>query len=421
MLVVPVLWLVGLVARHHPVRRTPLNLAILILAVMMLVSLYATYDMAQSFPRLATMVLELGLFFAIVRAGEHQRGWWLALAFFLAIGLGLSSLALVSAGFTAKFGAFAALIARLPTFRSSLLGSDGGLNPNLIAGSLLWVIPTLAAVAIEVARKRHALRARFGNPPTILGLVLLLGILGFMFGLFMLLQSRASYVGFGTMMLIGLTGWVIQRKNWLGLGALTIVTLLAGIVLFTSLVNGVGPADAGLADSGTSVETLEGRLEVWSRAIYAIQDFPFTGMGMDTFRRVVHVLYPLFLIGPEIETIHAHNEYLESALDLGIPGLVAFLALYLGAYTMLVASWRHTRAYPDSYSSLELAAWAPTLILGMGAGLVAHMVYGLFDTTIFIARYDILFWMLLGLIASLHKKITPARRHAPPANPESLT
>ena len=65
----------------------------------------------------------------------------------------------------------------------------------------------------------------------------------------------------------------------------------------------------------------------------------FTGMGMDTFRSVVNVLYPLQIIsaGSPIKDIgHAHNEFLQAALDLGIPGLIAFISIYIVAFTMLV-------------------------------------------------------------------------------------
>jgi putative inorganic carbon (HCO3(-)) transporter len=83
-------------------------------------------------------------------------------------------------------------------------------------------------------------------------------------------------------------------------------------------------------------------LEVWSRAIYGIQDFPFTGMGMNAFRKVVPVPYPLFTVSPDVDIRHAHNEFLQAALDLGIPGLIAFITLYIGAFWMLWEIWKNT-------------------------------------------------------------------------------
>ena len=37
---------------------------------------------------------------------------------------------------------------------------------------------------------------------------------------------------------------------------------------------------------------------------------------MNTFRHVVHLLYPLFTISPDIDFGHAHNEFLQAAIDL---------------------------------------------------------------------------------------------------------
>jgi O-antigen ligase len=45
--------------------------------------------------------------------------------------------------------------------------------------------------------------------------------------------------------------------------------------------------------------------------------------------RVVPVLYPLFTVPLDSDIAHAHNIFLQTALDLGIPGLVAYLALLI--------------------------------------------------------------------------------------------
>jgi len=133
-------------------------------------------------------------------------------------------------------------------------------------------------------------------------------------------------------------------------------------------------------------------VEVWSRAVYGLQDFPFTGMGMNTFREVVHVLYPLFLIAPDVDIGHAHNEFIQAGLDLGIPGMIAFMGLYVGAFWMLFSAWSH-RSRPTA------------IILGLGGGLTAHMLYGMVDAVSLGAKPGILFWMLLGLVAGLYQQV----------------
>jgi len=144
----------------------------------------------------------------------------------------------------------------------------------------------------------------------------------------------------------------------------------------------------------TGTLDLSGRLEVWSRALYAIQDFPFTGMGLNTFRRIVPVLYPLFLIGPDYDIAHAHNHLLQAAVDLGLPGLIAYVAIWLITAIMLVSVWR--RSQEDIWR---------TLAAGLGAGLLAHFIYGLTDAVALGAKPGIAWWALLGLATatfSLH-------------------
>jgi O-antigen ligase len=131
------------------------------------------------------------------------------------------------------------------------------------------------------------------------------------------------------------------RGRWILGGALVSLAVVLRLLLFSK--GATNPANwlfggALGTDPTFSLNSLQGRLELWSRAIYGIQDFPFTGMGMNTFRKLVHMRYPLFLTSPNVDIAHAHNEFLQAALDLGIPGLIAFIAIYLGGFWMLPAT-----------------------------------------------------------------------------------
>ena len=67
-----------------------------------------------------------------------------------------------------------------------------------------------------------------------------------------------------------------------------------------------------------------------------LQDFPFTGIGMGSFEQVTNLLYPLF-IAPGGGITHAHNLFLQVAVDLGLPGLVAWLSILI---LVVAVSWR---------------------------------------------------------------------------------
>ena len=78
MLVVPSLWLIALLINRKLIPLTPLNGVLLLLSLMVLVSTWATYDIAASLPKISGMVLGLGAFFATVREGRLAKGWWLS-------------------------------------------------------------------------------------------------------------------------------------------------------------------------------------------------------------------------------------------------------------------------------------------------------------------------------------------------------
>ena len=65
LLVVPLGWIVAWLATGRPLPVTPLNGSLLLLYTMVLVSLYATYDVAVSLPKISGMVLGIGPVFAV--------------------------------------------------------------------------------------------------------------------------------------------------------------------------------------------------------------------------------------------------------------------------------------------------------------------------------------------------------------------
>jgi putative inorganic carbon (HCO3(-)) transporter len=122
--------------------------------------------------------------------------------------------------------------------------------------------------------------------------------------------------------------------------------------------------------------SLEGRLEVWSRAIYMIQDFPFTGIGLGSFRQVADALYPLFLAPPGT-TPHAHNLFLQIAVDLGLPGLIAWLAvLGVSLFAALQVYRRGCQAHDRRLAALGAGLLCSLAVL-IAHGLVDSVTWGL--------------------------------------------
>jgi putative inorganic carbon (HCO3(-)) transporter len=148
------------------------------------------------------------------------------------------------------------------------------------------------------------------------------------------------------------------------------------------------------------LDTLETRMELWDRAVYMLQDFPFTGIGLGQFSPVLHALYVPLLVPPGQFVPHAHNLYLEYALELGIPGAVAFALVVLAFFRQCARAAR---------SADPLLRWTG---LGLALGVFGFLVYGLADAIAPGARAGLVLWLLLGLGTAVGN-VARAEAHPP--------
>ncbi len=465
MLVVPASWILQWIVKRQnktsPVRSniplplSPLNSTLLVMAIMVLVSIWASYDIAFSLPKISGMVLAFGVFFAYVRLGARPKNWWRIFMFFLVAGVGVAGLGLIGTDwFIDKFNILDPITSRIPLLIEGLQGAEAGFHPNEVAGALTWVLPVFTVLSIYSMRsasrqmmlspdsstytEQHQSERKvkterffhidFRQFPVWLQWVLLLSLwlaTIFILAVFVFAQSRGGYIGFAFSMM-GIL-FIALPKRWriVFLGLLVIGGVVIGFVF--SEENFVQVRDWIIGSEittgrGLSINTLEGRMEIWSRAIYGLQDLPFTGMGMNAFREVVHLLYPLLAVAPNTDLGHAHNELLQAGLDLGIPGMVGFIAIYVGAFWMLTRIWLSVSARKfQKVENLGNNLLIKVLVLGLGGGLASHMIYGITDAVALGAKPGFLFWMILGLIASLHEQCCSRQRNYADAFPVDET
>ena len=106
-----------------------------------------------------------------------------------------------------------------------------------------------------------------------------------------------------------------------------VASLIAGIGATIYLSSGL-TLNNNITSGGFQLDTVVGRFALYERAVYGMQDFPWTGMSMNGFREVVHELYPISLLPPPNDIGHAHNHLLQAGLDLGIPGLLFYIVIW---------------------------------------------------------------------------------------------
>ena len=395
LLLIPALWLARKVGYGYFVPGTPVDWPMFGLLLMVLVSLYATFDMLNSLGKIAGMVYGVAVFYAMVAfVRNDQSRLWRGTALLLGLGIGVVMIGLIGTQWVYKFPLLRDVVGLLPQRLLDLPGAESGFSPNQLAGILLLVAPLALLLAGMVLIRIKALGQQLRPYQTILILVSLMVTALMTGGTLLLTQSRGGLFGFGAGILFVLMVAVRRQSRWVFSIMLLFVTMGIGALTTTM---GVEPTvdllfeQAGLEAGSDQIGTLSGRVAIWSRAFYAIQDFPLTGVGMNNFRRIVPIMYPLFLIPPDVDIAHAHNHLLQAALDLGLPGLVAYFALWLTMAAMLWQTWQQTASF-----------WFRGLALGFAGSLLAYFVFGTIDVVALGAKPGFVFWVLLGLVTALH-------------------
>ena len=362
-----VFWVFRWIAHGHLSIRTPADWPISVLVLMTIVSLWVSESPSQTVIQVLRLLTGIALFYAIVNwAVSSQRINRIVIGIII-FGLLLSLFALVSVEWSAR---------KLPFFPPDiydwflLLVSDT-VNPNVMAGTLVVLLPVINAVLLFNWIK-------LGWSSRIVGIVAFL----LMAGVLVLTKSRSAWMAF----------------YFASIGLITLRWKRGGVVILRSVL--VIVAAIGYFERRYLLETIifsatvggiEGRIEVWSRAIFMIQDFPYTGVGMGLYGDVADLMYPFYLHGQSIVT-HTHNLFLQVAVDLGLPGVIAWLA------TLLIVVILSLRVYLFGRRRNHGFGWE----VGLGAGLfcsqLALIIHGLTDAVTWgIVRPAPIVWVIWGL------------------------
>lgn len=388
------LWLLRWAVRGEPWPVTPFNTALLLFVAMVPVAIWASAFPQVTVPAGVRLVFGLAAYRACAFAVEDDRTLDLALGAFCMLGLSIALIGATGVRWPAKATIFGGVTQHIPRLIETFPEDQGtpGVNPNHLAGGIVLYLPLAVGLVARAWRRR-----RWRLLP-ILAVAAAAGFLLVVGGVLLLTQSRSGWMGaVGGLFAMAVLAAVSARRRWTRiLGAALLILAVVGCV---GVVLALGPSEIGrmVTDPTTQFEledvvgsvTLAGRIEIWSRALYAMQDFSFTGCGLGAFSRVVPILYPLFRISPDRDVGHAHNIFLQMAVDLGLPGLIAYLALVAVALRLC---WRHARWGSETVRPVAL---------GLAGGLISWHLYGLTDAVALGTKPAVVFWVALGLVAAM--------------------
>jgi putative inorganic carbon (HCO3(-)) transporter len=258
-------------------------------------------------------------------------------------------------------------------------------NPRDVGGLLALLLPVAVLRSWSDGRRAAARPGGFGAGAgttawTAAGIAVMAAVL--------LLSQSVSATG-GVLCALWLCAVLADRARrrwWLAGGLLALVA--GGVVAALLLAGRAGLRDTAALPSrpepGVAHATfgVAARLEIWWRGLEMVRDAPYTGAGLALFPRIMDRFYPGYILGPER---HAHNVLLQTAVDLGLPGLVALIWLLL-AFALHLRTTLRTSADP----AVRAAG------LGLGAGLLAFLLFGTIDAIPLGSRPGLALWVVLG-------------------------
>ena len=151
--------------------------------------------------------------------------------------------------------------------------------------------------------------------------------------------------------------------------------------------------------------TLSGRAAIWLQVSRFIAQRPMLGYGYDAFWRGMQG--PSFQIAASLHFIvaHAHNGFLEIALELGFAGILLFALSWMRAWCALWPHWRR--------GEIGKIAWPLAFLLLI-------VLYDLDENTLLI--YNGMFWVLyVAVIAAIERLACDLHHNAATAAREMLT
>jgi O-antigen ligase len=190
-----------------------------------------------------------------------------------------------------------------------------------------------------------------------------------------LTASRGAWLGIAAAALVALYLFVrtaLQQRTtrrslalWL-LDGLALLTVLALLGFYLAVV--ASPAfDAQVGASAQGGSALS-RIALWRDSIPLIEDYFFTGSGLGV-TAMVYATYAYLLHVPYL--YHAHNLYVQVALEQGAPALLAWLVLVFATVFYAVNALRVAESTGRS------------LVIAGLAALTALLVHGLFDAELY--------------------------------------
>lgn len=359
------LWVWKMIAnRHMDFRRTPFDLLVVLLVIISAASIWGAPDREYSIYNYYHLMGRYVLLYYLVINNIRSLAAVRRLMFTL----------LVSACFVAVYGFYQYIYGvdisafhwvdskQFPDLKMRVFSTL--YNPNLLAGFLVTIMAIAGGLGLSDCRLKAKL--------IFFGLIMVMGVC------LVLTYSRGAWL---SLLAAFVTFGILYNRKLLWLLVLVPAVMLLGHDVFLErMLSIINPTD-----TSTTV-----RLALWQSTLTMIHDHPLLGIGWGSYL-LVYPHYNFFVHNCGTKIVHAHNMYLHIAAEIGIPGLLVFLALLFG----------HIR-YAYRLAVSITVSWGAGLMLGILAALLGITIGGFTDYVLFNIQMSMIFWLLNAVVVVVY-------------------
>lgn len=338
--------------RARPVVHTSLDRPIFIFAALAVLSTVFSIYKHDSLYALVKLFAYIGIYYLVVN--EFDRRWTERVLYIvIAMGAALSCFGILQ---------YAGLLGHSWWDPKEFMAATF-VNHNHFSGYLELAIPVAAAFLLKrtLARKLFALVA-----------------LMIMVTALILAQSRGAWLSLSAALLVMA---YLMAKNRTGRQkkALILIALLiavASLAFFSSDI--ISERVSGSISAGAEGDSLATRLKIWQGTLDMIMHNPVIGTGIGTFAWGFPGYRPQ---GMTAFVNFAHNDYLETACEMGLPGLLVMLWIII---VVIKAGVRRKGLSPER--------------LGCVIGVLSLSLHAMTDFNFHIPANMLLFTMYLAIV-----------------------
>jgi putative inorganic carbon (hco3(-)) transporter len=372
------LWMLGALLGGKEKRNTnAIDSLIILWASVNLISACSSHFFLASLKGLAKVFVYLSTYFLLTSQLNHSKKRKLVLVLVL---LAMGTVTALYGLYQYKIGVAPLATWEDPNIENKTTRIYATLNnPNLLAGYLVPLLPLSTSLMFACFwRKQWVLSILPAASSAILTLAIVLT------------GSRGGYLGLVASTLVIFA--IAARMVWQRYSRLRVPLILACIVgAFLPLVaiHSLPALEQRLSSIfvGREHSSNSFRLNVWSSSLSMFKDNWWLGIGIGN--QAFCLAYGLYMRSG-FDALGTYCVPLEVAVETGIVGLIIFTLLVFS--TLLRA---HLSFWQGNVND-----WYQWLMVGAAAGLIGLMFHGLVDTIFFRPQVQLIFWLIMALLAT---------------------